>query len=185
MCYRLCLILVLWYSQDPVTSVRMKPTKTKRFGRGTCLGEHDGPYRRRRFLQVDVVWLYSSLKKTLFQIEKEPTHFRSTFFVCRRVNWSVAHIIHLYYGLGSWFLLKRGKVMFREAHCPVDTWTLMLDQEETADADAIVHHNRLAQTHRPRPQRQVWNLRLPYWRFSTECRDRLLSPTLCFRDWVF
>jgi hypothetical protein len=37
--------------------------------RGTCLGEHNGPYRRRRVLQVDVVRPYSGLRKTQVQIE--------------------------------------------------------------------------------------------------------------------
>ena len=49
--------------------------------------------------------------------------------------------ILLYYGLGSWFALKPGRVMFREARCPVDTCDITLNQTQTADADAIVYYH--------------------------------------------
>jgi glycoprotein 3-alpha-L-fucosyltransferase len=87
--------------------------------------------------------------------------------------------ILMYYGLGSWFPLKPGRYMFRDARCPVDTCTITLDQKQTTDAEAIVYHHRFAHPRRPRPPRQVRRLQLPYSRFSTECHDRLVSPTLC------
>jgi hypothetical protein len=93
--------------------------------------------------------------------------------------------ILLYYGLGSWFPLKPGRDMFREARCPVDACTITLDQKEAKEADAIVYHHRFAQPDHPRPTRQVRWLQLLYWRCSTESRDRLLSPNLCFWDRVF
>ena len=63
--------------------------------------------------------------------------------------------ILMYYGLGSWFPLKPGRDMFREAPCPVDTCTLTLDQKQTTDADAIlftmnVSQNRVILVHRDR-----------------------------------
>ena len=70
--------------------------------------------------------------------------------------------ILFYYGLGSWFPLKPGRVMFTEARCPVDTCTITLDQKQKTDADAIVYHHRFAHSHHPRPPRQVRGLRLPY-----------------------
>jgi len=70
--------------------------------------------------------------------------------------------ILMYYGLGSWFPLKPGRIMFREARCPVDTCTLTLDQGQTADADAIVYHHRFARPYHPRPPRQVRILHLLY-----------------------
>ena len=90
-----------------------------------------------------------------------------------------------YYGLGRWFPLKPGREMFRDARCPVDTCTITLNQTQTADADAIVYYNRLAQPDHPRPPRQVRGLHLLYWRGSTECRDRVVSPALTFWDRVF
>ena len=74
--------------------------------------------------------------------------------------------ILMYYGLGSWFPLKPGRDMFREAPCPVDTCTLTLDQKQTTDADAIVYHERFAQPRHSRPPRQVRYLQLLYSRFS-------------------
>jgi hypothetical protein len=68
--------------------------------------------------------------------------------------------ILFYYGLGSWFPLKPGRDMFREARCPVDTCNITLDQNQTADADAIVYHHRFAQPGHPRPPRQVRRLYL-------------------------
>ena len=88
--------------------------------------------------------------------------------------------ILLYYGLGSWFSLKPGRDMFREARCPVDTCTLTLDQKQTADADAIVYHHNFAHPGHRRPPRQVRSLYLLHTQGSTESRDGLLSPTLCF-----
>jgi len=70
--------------------------------------------------------------------------------------------ILFYYGLGSWFPLKPGRDMFRDARCPVDTCIITLDQKQTADADAIVYHHRFSQTHHPRPPRQVRILLLLY-----------------------
>jgi len=67
-----------------------------------------------------------------------------------------------YYGLGRWFPLKPGREMFRDARCPVDTCTITLNQTQTADADAIVYYNRLAQPDHPRPPRQVRGLHLLY-----------------------
>jgi glycoprotein 3-alpha-L-fucosyltransferase len=58
----------------------------------------------------------------------------------------------LYYGLGSWFPLKPGRNMFRNARCPVNTCTITLDQNQTTEADAIVYHHRFAQPDHPRPQ---------------------------------
>jgi len=74
--------------------------------------------------------------------------------------------ILMYYGLGSWFPLKPGRDMFREAPCPVDTCTLTLDKKQTTDADAIVYHDRFEQPRHPRPPRQVRYLQLLYSRFS-------------------
>jgi len=88
--------------------------------------------------------------------------------------------ILIYYGLGSWFPLKPGRVMFRDARCPVDTCTLTLDQNQTADADAIVYHNLFTQPPHPRPPRQVSILQLLYLRRSTACSDRLVSTNVCF-----
>jgi glycoprotein 3-alpha-L-fucosyltransferase len=88
--------------------------------------------------------------------------------------------ILLYYGLGSWFSLKPGRDMFREARCPVDTCTLTLDQKQTAEADAIVYHHNFAHPGHRRPPRQVRSLYLLHTQGSTESRDGLLSPTLCF-----
>ena len=70
--------------------------------------------------------------------------------------------ILFYYGLGSWFPLKPGRVMFTEARCPVDTCTITLDQKETKDADAIVYHHRFTQPDHSRPPRQVRGLQLLY-----------------------
>ena len=70
--------------------------------------------------------------------------------------------ILFYYGLGRWFPLKPGRDMFTDARCPVDTCNITLDQNQTADADAIVYHNRLAQPDHPRPLRQVRGRHLLY-----------------------
>jgi hypothetical protein len=70
--------------------------------------------------------------------------------------------ILFYYGLGHWFPLKPGRDMFRDAQCPVDTCTIMLDQNQTTDADAIVYHGRFAHPGHPRPPRQVRILHLLY-----------------------
>ena len=70
--------------------------------------------------------------------------------------------ILMYYGLGSWFPLKPGRDMFREARCSVDTCNITLDQTQTKDADAIVYHHRFAQPFHPRPPRQVRILHLLY-----------------------
>jgi len=68
--------------------------------------------------------------------------------------------ILLYYGLGSWFPIKPGRDMFRDARCPVDTCSITLDQKKTTEADAIVYHQRFAQPDHPRPPRQVRALHL-------------------------
>ena len=65
-----------------------------------------------------------------------------------------------YYGLGSWFPLKPGRNMFRDARCPVDTCTITLDQKQTADADAILYHDRFTHPRHPRPPKQVRGLNL-------------------------
>jgi hypothetical protein len=70
--------------------------------------------------------------------------------------------IVLYYGLGSWFYLKYGRDMFREARCPVDTCTIALDPRQRTDADAIVFHHHFAHPSHPRPPRQVRILHLLY-----------------------
>ena len=88
--------------------------------------------------------------------------------------------ILFYYGLGSWLQLKPDRDMFREARCPVDTCNITLDQNQTADADAIVYQHRFAQPGHTRPPRQVRTLYLLHTQGSTEIRDGLLSPTLCF-----
>jgi hypothetical protein len=85
--------------------------------------------------------------------------------------------ILMYFGLGSWFPLKPGRDMFREARCPVDTCTITLDQKQTADADAILYHDRFAHPGHPRPPKQVRRLSLLYSRGSTESRDRVVRPT--------
>ena len=87
--------------------------------------------------------------------------------------------ILFYYGLGSWFPLKPGRDMFREARCPVDTCNITLNQNETRDADAIVYHHLFAQPRHPRPSRQVGNLHLLYTWGSTESRNRVVIPVLC------
>ena len=68
--------------------------------------------------------------------------------------------ILMYYGLGSWFPLKPGRDMFREARCPVDTCTITLNQNQTTDADAILYHDRFAHPRHPRPPKQVRSLHL-------------------------
>ena len=70
--------------------------------------------------------------------------------------------ILLYYGLGSWFPLKPGRDMFREARCPVDSCTITLDQRQRTEADAIVYYNVFAHPRHPRPPRQVRRLNLLY-----------------------
>ena len=84
--------------------------------------------------------------------------------------------ILMYYGLGSWFHLKPGRDMFRKARCPVDTCTITLDQKQTADADAILYHDRFAHPGHPRPPKQVRRSSLLYSRGSTERHDRAVSP---------
>jgi glycoprotein 3-alpha-L-fucosyltransferase len=86
--------------------------------------------------------------------------------------------ILFYYGLGSWFPLKPGRDMFREARCPVDACIITLDQKQTADVDAIVYHHRFAQPDHPRPPKQVRGLHLLYSRSSNESCDRVVSPIL-------
>ena len=93
--------------------------------------------------------------------------------------------ILFYYGLGSWFPLKLGRDMFREARCPVDTCTITLDQRETAGADAIVYHDRFAHPGHSRPPRQVRGLHLLHSRGSTESRDGVATSTSCSWDLVF
>ena len=88
--------------------------------------------------------------------------------------------ILFYYVLGSWFPLKPGRDMFREARCPVDTCNITLDQKQTADADAILYHDRFTHPRRPRPPKQVRGLHLLYSRSSTESRDRLVGPIMSF-----
>ena len=66
--------------------------------------------------------------------------------------------ILFYYGLGRYIPLKPGRDMFREARCPVDTCTLTLDQNQTADADAIVYYARFTHPGHSRPPRQVRDL---------------------------
>ena len=68
--------------------------------------------------------------------------------------------ILMYYGLGSWFRLKPGRDMFRDARCPVDTCNITLDQKQTADADAIVYHQFFELPHHRRPPQQVRNFQL-------------------------
>jgi glycoprotein 3-alpha-L-fucosyltransferase len=88
--------------------------------------------------------------------------------------------ILFYYGLGSWFPLKPGREMFRDARCPVDTCTITLDQKQTADADAIVYHDRFTHPRHPRPPKQVRGLNLLHSRSSTESRDQVVSPISFF-----
>jgi len=83
--------------------------------------------------------------------------------------------ILMYYGLGRWFPLKPGRDMFREARCPVDTCSITLDQNQTADADAIVYHHRFAQPRHPRPSRQVRSLHLLFWGFHWKSRSNAQS----------
>jgi glycoprotein 3-alpha-L-fucosyltransferase len=71
--------------------------------------------------------------------------------------------ILFYYGLGSWFPLKPGRDMFSEARCPVDTCTVTLDQNQTADADAILYHDRFTHPRHPRPSKQVIGLHVLYY----------------------
>ena len=63
--------------------------------------------------------------------------------------------ILFYYGLGRYIPLKPGRDMFREARCPVDTYTITLDQNQTTDADAILFYGRFVHPGHPRPPRQV------------------------------
>jgi len=86
--------------------------------------------------------------------------------------------ILFYYGLGSWFPLKPGSDMFREARCPVDACTIALDQKQTAEVDAIVYHKRFTHPRHPRPPKQVRSLHLLYSRSSTGSCDRVVSPIL-------
>jgi len=86
--------------------------------------------------------------------------------------------ILFYYGLGSWFHLKPGRDMFREARCPVDACTITLDQKQTADVDAILYYKRFTHPRHPRPPEQVRSLHLLYSRSSTESCDRVVSPIL-------
>jgi glycoprotein 3-alpha-L-fucosyltransferase len=65
-----------------------------------------------------------------------------------------------YYGLGSGVPLTPGRSMFRKARGPVETCTITLDKKKTADADAIVYHDRFAHPCHPRPSRQVTVLTL-------------------------
>ena len=85
-----------------------------------------------------------------------------------------------YYGLGSWFPLKPGRDIFREARCPVDACTITLDQTQTADADAIFYLERFIHPRHTRPPKQVRFLHLLYSRSSTESHDRLVSPIISF-----
>jgi hypothetical protein len=90
--------------------------------------------------------------------------------------------ILFYYGLGRWIPLKPGRDMFREARCRVDTCTITLDQNQTADADAIVYEDHFAHPGHPRPPRQVRGVHLLYSRSSTESRDRVALSTLSSGD---
>jgi glycoprotein 3-alpha-L-fucosyltransferase len=96
--------------------------------------------------------------------------------------------ILFYYGLGSWFTLKPGRDMFREARCPVDTCNITLDQKQTADADAILYHHRFAHPGHPRPPRQVRILYFLYSRSSMkvviECRVLLCLPEIRYLKFV-
>ena len=94
--------------------------------------------------------------------------------------------ILFYYGLGSWFPLKLGRDMFREARCPVDTCTITLDQKQTADADAIVYHHRFAHPGHPRPPRQVRGLHLLHSRGGVEMEWRVLLrvPEIWYSNFV-
>ena len=99
------------------------------------------------------------------RITNQLMFFPPSSFACDSSGQKLKKIL-FYYGLGSWFPLKPGRVMFRDARCPVDTCTLTLDQKQTTDADAIVYHDRFAQPRHPRPPRQVRYLQLVYSRFS-------------------
>jgi glycoprotein 3-alpha-L-fucosyltransferase len=63
--------------------------------------------------------------------------------------------ILFYTEVGRWFPITPGRSMFTKARCPVDTCTMLVDQNQTQDADAIIFHNRFAHPHHPRPPRQV------------------------------
>jgi len=101
-------------------------------------GEHDVLYRRRRVVKVDFVWPRSGLRMILVQIESRIN--LCSFYIPRLQE---SHVVigskdTFYYGLGSWFPLKPGRDLFRNASFPVDACTITLDQTERADADAII-----------------------------------------------
>ena len=90
-----------------------------------------------------------------------------------------------YYGLGSWFPLTPGREMFRDARCPVDTCTITLDKTQTADADAIVYHDRFIHPSHPRPPKQVQALKRLYSQGCTKGHDRVVSPDSSPLDPIF
>jgi hypothetical protein len=94
-------------------------------------------------------------------------------------------VILPYYGLGSWFILTPGRDMFRDARCPVDTCTITLNQKQTAYADAIVYHHRFAYPSHPRPQKQVYALKLQYSQGWTKVLNRVVCPVSPFWNLIF
>jgi hypothetical protein len=144
-------------------------------------GEHDGPYRRRRIIKVDVVWLYSGLRKTQVQIVSRANS--CSFHLSRLQKSQVVRGSKRYFfysGLGSWFHLTPGKDMFRDARCPVDACTITLDQTQTADADAFVYHSMFAHPGHPRPPKHVQALKYLCSQGCTKGRDRVASPDSSF-----
>jgi hypothetical protein len=129
-------------------------------GPNTCLGDQDGLYRRRKFLKLDVVWLWSGLRKTLVQIETRTNSCSFHLPRLRQVKWSETQKDTFYCGLGSWFPLTPGRDMFREARCPLYACTITLDTTQTADADAILNHGMFLHPGHPRPPKEVqaWNI---------------------------
>jgi hypothetical protein len=84
--------------------------------------------------------------------------------------------ILFHYGLGSWFPLKSGKSMFRDAQCSVDTFTTTLDQKQTTDTDAINYHGMSTHSGHPRTPKQVQALKRLYSQECTKGQDRVVSP---------
>jgi hypothetical protein len=94
-------------------------------------------------------------------------------------------MILFYYGLGRHIRLKPGRDMFTDDRCPVDTCTITLDQNQAAEADAIVYYGGFSHPGHSRPPRQVRGLHILCSRGSTECRDQVVSPALSFGVRVF
>jgi hypothetical protein len=63
-----------------------------------------------------------------------------------------------YHGLVCWFLLKPGRVMFRDARLFVQNCTITVDQNQRTEADAIFYFDRFAHQRHPRPHWLVRSL---------------------------